>query len=47
MFDFIRNFFANAAFETAVYSAGLASVAGMHQPQEPKDLQKIALKAKK
>lgn len=47
MFNWISGLFANAAFEAAIYSAGLASSSGMHQMKEPEGLQKIADEIKK
>ncbi len=46
MFELITSLFmsstAYAAFETAIYSAGLASGSGMYQAKEPDELQAIA-----
>lgn len=46
MFSWIRSLFmsstADAAFEMAIYSAGIASGSGMHQTKEPENLQEIA-----
>ncbi len=47
MFNWICNLFAGFAFDTAIYSAGLASSNGMHQMKEPKNLQKFAEENKK
>lgn len=46
MFEWISSLFASAAFEAAIYSAGLASTCGMHQLKEPECLQKIAAECK-
>lgn len=40
MFDWLCSFFASAAFDAALYSAGLASTGGMHQMKEPEAIQK-------
>ncbi len=40
MFDWLINLFAGAAYDTAIYSAGLASANGMHQMKEPEAIQK-------
>lgn len=42
MFSWICSLFAGAAYDAAIYSAGLASGNGMHQMKEPEILQKIA-----
>ena len=42
MFNWISSLFAGAAFDMAIYSAGLASGSGMHQMKEPETLQKVA-----
>jgi len=47
MFNWISSLFAKAAFDMAIYSAGLASGSGMYQMKEPKDLQKLAEESKK
>lgn len=46
MFNWISSLFAGAAFDMAIYSAGLASGSGMHQMKEPESLQKMAEKHK-
>ena len=40
MLNWISNIITGAAFEAAIYSAGVASTAGMHQPEEPESLKK-------
>lgn len=47
MFNWISNLFVGAALDIAICSAGLASIGGMHQMKEPKDLQKLAEENKK
>ncbi len=47
MINWIVNLFAGAAFDAAIYSAGVASAGGMNQMKEPKDLQKLAEEIKK
>ncbi|MDD6485175.1 MAG: cyclic lactone autoinducer peptide [Clostridiales bacterium] len=51
MFNWICGLFmsttADAALEVAIYSAGLASTSGMHQPEEPENLQAVARKYRK
>ena len=47
MFNWISSFFAGAALDMAIYSAGLASGNGMHQMKEPEGLQKLAEENKK
>lgn len=46
MFEWLSGLFlsstADAAFEAAIYSVDLASNRGMHQIEEPDNLQKIA-----
>lgn len=42
MFNWFKNLFAETAFNMAVYSAGLASACGMHQPKEPDGLKELA-----
>lgn len=46
MLNWISSLFAGAAFDMAIYSAGLASGSGMHQMKEPETLQKVAQKCK-
>lgn len=46
MLDWLSNLFAGAAFDIAIYSAGLASANGMHQIKEPEGLQKLAEESK-
>ena len=46
MFDWISNLFAGAAYDAAIYSAGLASGNGMHQLKEPEGLQELAEETK-
>ncbi len=38
--------FARIAYEIALYSAGVASASGMHQPKEPDKLCKVVDKRK-
>ncbi|MBQ4630114.1 MAG: hypothetical protein IJB70_03920 [Clostridia bacterium] len=47
MFNWLINLFGDAAYDSAIYSADLASNAGMHQMKEPENLQEIAMEAKK
>lgn len=47
MFSWICSLFAGAAYDVAIYSAGLASGNGMHQMKEPENLQRIAKEQKK
>lgn len=46
MLSWLSSLFMNStadfAWESAIYSAGLASSNGMHQMEEPENLQKIA-----
>ena len=42
MFNWLSNLFVGAAFDVAIYSAGLASANGLHQIKEPENLQKVA-----
>lgn len=46
MFEWLSNLFmgttADAALEAAIYSAGLASNAGLHQMEEPEGLQEVS-----
>ncbi len=42
MFDMINTLIADAAYDAAIYSVGLASTGGAHQPVEPKMLQDLA-----
>ena len=45
MFSWLTNLFmgstADAALDAAIYSAGLASTCGLHQMQEPDELQEL------
>ena len=47
MFNWISSLFAEIAYDSAIYSAGLASSNGLHQLKEPEDLQKLAEESKK
>lgn len=47
MFNWISSLFAKVALDTAISSAGLASIGGMHQMKEPEGLQKLAEENKK
>lgn len=47
MFNFISNILAEIALHTAIYSVGVASANGMHQPQEPESLKMYVNECKK
>ena len=51
MFDWLTNLLlgstSDAALESALYSAGLASTNGLHQEKEPEGLQELAQELKK
>ena len=47
MFNWLSKFFAGVAFDAAIYSAGVASIGGMHQMKEPEGLQELAEENKK
>ncbi len=42
MLEWINNLLAGAAYDAAIYSAGLASNNGLHQMEEPENLQELA-----
>ena len=42
MFEWIKNILAVVAYEAAINSAGLASNNGLHQMEEPANLQELA-----
>lgn len=42
MLEWINKFLAGTAFDAAIYSAGLASNNGLHQMEEPDNLQELA-----
>ncbi len=46
MFDWICDLISAVAYNTAVDSAGLASINGLYQMEEPEALQKIAKERK-
>ena len=46
MFNWLINLFGDAAYDSAIYSADIASNMGMHQMKEPENLQKLASEAK-
>ena len=46
MFDWIYELIANAAYDSATYSAGCASCNGAYQMEEPEGLQELAKNSK-
>lgn len=46
MLDWIYELIANAAYDSAVTSAGCASCNGAYQMEEPEELQKLAKESK-